>query len=189
MLSTKLKRRIKILWTHLQGINRYEVVKELINKNNFKSYAEIGVWKGLTTRYVMKKCNLDNVICVDNYISNNELEGEDVEEAKKAVEDLKQNSKVLFIEKSSEEASKEVKDNSVDLIFIDANHTYEDVKKDIKLWYPKVKEGGILCGHDYKIQWYGVVKAVSEAFYPINLEFGDVWWIRKVPSQKEKESI
>jgi hypothetical protein len=40
-------------------------------------------------------------------------------------------------------------DNSLDFVYIDANHTYEGVKEDIKYWYPKVKPGGLLLGHDY----------------------------------------
>jgi len=40
-------------------------------------------------------------------------------------------------------------DNSLDFVYIDANHTYDSVKEDIKYWYPKVKPGGLLLGHDY----------------------------------------
>ena len=36
-----------------------------------------------------------------------------------------------------------------DAIYIDANHTYEAAKQDIELWYPKVRKGGMICGHDY----------------------------------------
>jgi hypothetical protein len=40
-------------------------------------------------------------------------------------------------------------DNSLDFVYIDANHTYDAVKEDIKNWYPKVKSGGLVMGHDY----------------------------------------
>jgi FkbM family methyltransferase len=46
-------------------------------------------------------------------------------------------------------ASELFEDNSLDFVYIDANHTYEGVKEDIKYWYPKVKPGGLLLGHDY----------------------------------------
>ena len=45
-------------------------------------------------------------------------------------------------------------DNSLDFVYIDANHAYDYVVEDIKTWYPKVKNGGYLLGHDYlDIDW------------------------------------
>lgn len=41
------------------------------------------------------------------------------------------------------------KNESLDFVYIDANHFYDYVKKDIELWYPKIKKGGILAGHDF----------------------------------------
>jgi SAM-dependent methyltransferase len=50
-----------------------------------------------------------------------------------------------------------------DLIFIDGDHDYEAVKEDIRLYQPLLREGGILCGHDYgDSNWPGVRKAVDE---------------------------
>lgn len=57
-------------------------------------------------------------------------------------------------------------DGSLDLIFIDASHRYDDVIRDIDAWLPKLKPGiGILAGHDYK-EWpeFGVIRAVRERF-------------------------
>jgi len=66
---------------------------------------------------------------------------------------------------------KEFEDEFFDFIFIDAEHSYEGVARDISDWYPKVKEGGVLCGHDY-VEFtakgelgeydFGVIKAVDE---------------------------
>lgn len=53
-------------------------------------------------------------------------------------------------------------DNSIDFIYIDALHDYESVKKDLHGWYPKVKKGGILSGHDYTPTHQGVINAVDE---------------------------
>lgn len=50
---------------------------------------------------------------------------------------------------------------AVDLVFIDADHTYEAVKEDIELWKPHVRPGGLLCGHDYRL-FEGVTQAVDE---------------------------
>lgn len=56
-----------------------------------------------------------------------------------------------IVEKPSEEAVKQFKDDTFDLIFLDGDHRYEGVKKDIQLWLPKVKRHGILCGHDCEV--------------------------------------
>jgi predicted O-methyltransferase YrrM len=63
------------------------------------------------------------------------------------------------------EVAKLYDDASLDFCFIDANHSYECVARDIDAWKPKVKRGGILAGHDY-IDWpgFGVMRAVSERF-------------------------
>lgn len=50
---------------------------------------------------------------------------------------------------SSVDASKKFADNSIDFLFLDAGHEYEDIIADMSAWYPKVKKGGIIAGHDY----------------------------------------
>jgi predicted O-methyltransferase YrrM len=46
------------------------------------------------------------------------------------------------------DAASLVADNAFDLLFIDADHSYDSVRKDISAWRNKVRPGGILCGHD-----------------------------------------
>ncbi|MBA0085864.1 MAG: class I SAM-dependent methyltransferase [Acidobacteria bacterium Pan2503] len=55
-------------------------------------------------------------------------------------------------------------EHSVDAVFIDADHEYESVCKDIDAWLPKVKPGGIIAGHDYTPELPGVIRAVNERF-------------------------
>lgn len=53
----------------------------------------------------------------------------------------------------------------IDLVFIDGDHTYTQVKADIQSWLPHIKPGGILCGHDYGFEvWPGVKQAFDEEF-------------------------
>ena len=60
----------------------------------------------------------------------------------------------IMIRASSEISSKMFADESLDFVYIDANHAYEFVVEDINLWYPKVRVGGYICGHDYiAIDW------------------------------------
>lgn len=71
--------------------------------------------------------------------------------------------KIIFIKAKSENAVKAIPYN-MDFVYIDGNHRYEYVKKDIELYYPKVKIGGVLAGHDFKSGEAGVKRAVEEYF-------------------------
>ena len=51
--------------------------------------------------------------------------------------------------RTSLDASIEFADGSLDFVYIDANHRYFEVARDIRAWWPKVKATGLLCGHDY----------------------------------------
>jgi hypothetical protein len=69
-------------------------------------------------------------------------------------------------------------DKYFDFIYIDGNHEYEEVKKDIELYLPKTKQ--IMGGHDYQREWPGVVKAVNEILGTPNKTYPDGSWIRLI---------
>jgi hypothetical protein len=62
--------------------------------------------------------------------------------------------RAIMVRASSRQAAKMFPDQSLDFVYIDANHSYDFIMEDLGLWYPKVKTGGFLCGHDYlAIDW------------------------------------
>lgn len=96
--------------------------------------------------------------------------------------------RVKIVRGSSPAIAEQFEDDFFDWLYIDADHGWEAVWLDLRAWLPKVKTGGILCGHDYT--WpgangnYAVHQAV-ESFWPGNaqvmpLAFSNDWVLRKV---------
>lgn len=91
---------------------------------------------------------------------------------------------------TSESSAQLFKDNSLDFVYIDANHSYEACKQDVDLWWPKVKRGGILSGHDYlDAPMFGVKRAIDEfaerqkqkLYITTKIELHPSWYIIKQP--------
>jgi hypothetical protein len=94
--------------------------------------------------------------------------------------------RATIIRKTSLEAAKDVPDASLDFVFIDADHSYEACRADILAWTPKVKAGGLICGHDYENPgWpdWGVKRAVLELFGEPELGKNFTWFVRKPLTQ------
>lgn len=68
----------------------------------------------------------------------------------------------IILKGLSSEMVNKVKDNSIGLLYLDGDHSYDGVMSDLKLWFPKVVSGGVIAGHDYLMQHYGVHQAVHE---------------------------
>jgi len=79
------------------------------------------------------------------------------------------------IKKPSMEAVKEFPDKYFDFVYIDGNHAYDYVKNDIQSWMPKIKDNGIIAGHDYAV-YEGVRKAVDEIFGKPDKTYSDYSW-------------
>jgi len=78
------------------------------------------------------------------------------------------------------ELADKFEDNSIDFIYIDGQHTYDDVARDLNLYLPKLKRGGILGGHDYVGAWPGVVRAVTEEIGTPDHVFEDTSWFKVI---------
>jgi len=68
-------------------------------------------------------------------------------------------------------------DEQLHFVFIDGNHKYEAVKKDIELWFSMLQDGGVVCGHDYG-KW-GVKKAVDELCENVRFPAESIWMVVK----------
>lgn len=96
-------------------------------------------------------------------------------------------SRARIIRKNSVDASMDIADASLDFVFIDADHSYDGSAADVKAWFPKVKPGGWLAGHDFgniKFPKFGVTRSVTEfsASTGLPVELGENYcWFIKIP--------
>jgi|APGre2960657444_1045066.scaffolds.fasta_scaffold00584_8 predicted O-methyltransferase YrrM len=80
---------------------------------------------------------------------------------------------------TSKEFVKEIADGSLDFVYIDGDHSYNSCKEDINMWLPKIKQGGIIAGHDYlEACFMGVVNAVNETFGKPDKTYNDTSWLK-----------
>ena len=171
---------------------RWALLRKFVEERNWKKGAELGVWKGKTYKYLLTHCPDLTLIGVDLYQpqpgSNGPetwVAGEnghewDHERYYKEITDFQEliGNRAQFIRATTKQASLQVEDESLDFVFIDADHSYEAVKQDIDLWEKKVKPGGCVLGHD--IDWPDVQKAVTEKYGNQYASLDDnVWCVYK----------
>lgn len=151
--------------------------------------AEIGIFQGATSAHLLKRFPQLTLFCVDPFADYSEFEPNRTQEAMSASEQKARaaiapfGNRAVLIKDFSVSAAKHVEDNSLDFVFIDAIHTHDAVTEDLNAWYPKVRPGGLVSGHDYS--WGGVQSAVREfiakqgraAFYTPSTS--DVWFFGK----------
>lgn len=136
-----------------------------------KSGAEIGVYKGDNASAMLEAMPHLKLYLVDPWRSLPESEYKDLANKSDEAFDLmyqmvkalvKPYPNVEILRMRSLEALSYVPDESLDFVYIDANHDYEYVKADIVGWDKKVKHGGLVIGHDYDVWHTGVLHACSE---------------------------
>ena len=143
--------------------NRKDLAK-YFNELGFKVGAEIGVAEGRFSEILCQEIPALKLFCIDVWQPyEKSWRGKNYQEDAyhQAKEKLSKYNAEL-IRKPSVEASLDIKDGSLDFVFIDGNHIFDHVMTDIILWSRKVKKGGIVSGHDYCFFTdSGVVEAVN----------------------------
>lgn len=89
-------------------------------------------------------------------------------------ENIKNSTKIIKIKSTSVDASKTFEDKSLDFVYLDGSHTYNDLCNDITHWLPKIKKDGIIAGHD--ITWITVKSAVEKYLGKNYRTFSDSSW-------------
>lgn len=133
-------------------IKELKTMYKLLN-NKPKVIVELGVWEGNSTEAWAQLA--DKVYAIDIFIT-----------PKFVKKVLSKYNNIEVIESDSSSAASKFNENSVDMVYIDACHEYEGVKKDILAWLPKIKKNGYLAGHDF---------LVSTSHDKVSSERVDMW--------------
>jgi hypothetical protein len=189
-LASKLKVsyseiKYKLYTEQARRIDGYMSPKELValsiiaSNPGCKVFVEVGSWMGRSSNAIAKALSIKGgvLICVDTWLGT-ENEGSAHDQAKGMDGDYAFSK---FIQNNQDYILKgtivplRMKSQNVfnllcsmgvkaDVVFLDADHSYEAVKKDIENSRKILNENGIICGHDYSNDWLGVVGAVNESF-------------------------
>lgn len=144
-----------------RNINRIDLLKEISLEFPNGKGAEIGTFKGEFAKEILQNWS-GTLYMIDvwrplgeEYLdaSNHSIHSTAYSETMNNINGYEDRG--IMIRATSEVAADMFDRESLDFVYIDANHAYDFVVQDIKLWYPKIKSGGYLCGHDYiNINWY-----------------------------------
>lgn len=124
---------------------------------HFTHGAEIGVWKGAYSATFCVAAPAMHLLCVDPWARYDGWDdGKNSSDAavEAAYQLARQNlsgHNATIVRTRSEDAAKDVPDGSLDFVYIDGNHQEAPVLADLTCWVPKVRSGGIVAGHDYRI--------------------------------------
>jgi hypothetical protein len=141
--------------------NRIDLLGKLKEISPNGRGVEIGVFKGQFSKEILSRWN-GTLYMVDVWrplgeeyedASNHSSHINAYAETMESINGLEDRG--IMIRANSKSAADIFPDESLDFIYIDANHAYDFVVEDIKLWFPKLKKGGIFSGHDYiDMDWY-----------------------------------
>ncbi len=149
--------------------------------------AEVGVNRGALSEHVLMLCPKLKLFMVDRWepctssdsyyqsVNGSHCSAKWVESAKKEATQRTNfaSGRRLMLKGASVDMIEYILDETLDFVFIDAEHTYDAVLEDLNAWYPKVRSGGLIGGHDID--------------NPKSKKFNKKWDVRKAVEQFIKE--
>ena len=169
----------------------YHVFPNLINSYGLKKGVEIGVSTGGHSDAILKRTNVEKLYSIDPWLKNPSLGMPhpvlfEMLYLRVAHRLQRYGKRSYILRDYSYKVTHLFDERSLDFVFVDGDHNYEAVKKDLEMWFPKVRTGGIIGGDDYATSWPGVPKAVNEFFAAKGLvvhqdkEQPRIWWVQKI---------
>lgn len=150
----------------IRPANRREMLA-LFPKNG--TIAEIGVFRGVYAERIIERCQPERLYLVDlwnetiDWLIDGKLQNVGGEEAYQLVKSkFAQRPEVTLVRRHSAAFLASLPDASLDVIYLDADHSYQSVRDELSLAWHRVRPGGWIAGHDYCDLFPGVVQGVKE---------------------------
>lgn len=150
----------------------YGIFSKCIKENDFKNCVEVGIGYGFHAKEILDNTNVEKLYLIDpmRYYPNDVFADDVLKYGgfEKLVNNIKthlneHNDRYIWYRCPSLDITNEqIKDESIDAIFIDGDHSYEAVSKDLPFWWKKLRKGGWLLGDDYASCHPGTRRAVDE---------------------------
>lgn len=175
---------------HLRFTERKQAYRYLNRQlGHVRNAVEIGVFEADNLIELKQYLKPVNLVGVDRYVTYPDQPKDKpmnlvLETAQHRANDI---GATLVVDDSTNYANT-VPDSSLDFVYIDGDHSYEACKHDITVWWPKIKPGGILSGHDFAASGnvdYGVIQATTEFAEAHDLTLHVIagpfatWWVFK----------
>jgi hypothetical protein len=170
----------------MEKVKRWHVLSKIVKEFDLKIGVEVGAKAGENIRNVLLRCPDFTFIGVDHWDPKIKYQtwSPKVQPVNEKKFDLvckefpERTKKMKYL---SDVAADFFENESLDLVFIDASHDAENVYNDIEKWYPKVRSGGFICGHDFGHPKIGNVEAGVKRFFNDDIAlFEDyVWAVKK----------
>ena len=136
----------------IPNTDRVELTK-LFAELGYKVGVEVGVEQGLYSETILENNPGSSLFLVDPWLAypgyREHVSQEKLDGFLEITKNRLQGHDFRVVRKPSIEAAKDFPDNSIDFVYIDGNHEFSYVVADICAWYPKVRSGGIVAGHDF----------------------------------------
>jgi len=182
---------MKHFYENIHGWFDYaDLYAAMVDKHNSGAhFVEVGAWKGKSAAFMgveIRNCKKQIAFdTIDHFIGVEAPKHGDKRQRERFLdnyrlcrENLKLLPEIQIIPLPSRDAVQLYADESLDFVFIDANHAYAWVLRDLQLWFPKVKPGGYFAGHDYTSH-AGVRRAVDDLFPSADQVSEKCWMIQK----------
>ena len=169
----------------------YHAFPAVLNKLGLKRGAEVGVAFGGHSEAILQTTGVEKLYAVDSYQHRSEYD-DPMNLPQPVFDRLYQRTgqrlgafgdRVTQVRLDSVEAARQINE-PLRFVYIDGDHSYQGIRADLEAWFPLIREGGIIAGHDYGQPAFPGVKAVADHFFKrfglsVTHEGKGVWWARR----------